>query len=213
MRAKGRSVHGRNAMKTTFAITAATVVAAFAVASAFAQQTMRIRGTVEVVDGNSLTVKAPDGASLKVKLANNVQVVGVVKASASDIKPGSYIGSGAMPQADGSQKAIEVHIFAESQRGTGDGHRPWTQPGSTMTNGEVGEAVSGVDGPVITVKYKGGEKKIVVGPNTPIVRYELGERSELKAGAHIGITNAVKKPDGTFEAARVNVGRGGVVPN
>ncbi len=200
--------------RTTFGlIGGAALIAALAVSSAFAQQTVRVRGTVEKLDGNTLTVKSTDGATINVMLTGNVQVVGVVKASVAEIKPGSYIGSGAMPQADGTQKSVEVHIFAETQRGTGDGHRPWTLPNSTMTNGEVGNTVSGVDGQVITVKYKGGEKKIVVGPNVPIVRYEIGEKSELKPGAHISIINGVKKPDGTIEAARVNVGRGDVVPN
>jgi hypothetical protein len=189
-----------------------TVLATLVLAPVSAQQTVRVSGTVEKLDGDTLLVKASDGASLKIALKSNVEVVGVVKASIADIKPGSYIGSGAMPQADGTQKAVEVHIFAESQRGTGDGHRPWTQPGSTMTNGAVGDAVAGVDGPVVTVQYKGGEKKIVVGPNTPIVRYEAGDKSELKPGAKIRITNAVKKPDGTFETARISVGRGDVTP-
>ena len=200
--------------RTAAALIAATAFATLAITAASAQrpQTVRLTGTVEKLDGDVLTAKAPDGSTLKITLKSNVQVVGVVKATVADIKAGSYIGSGAMPQADGTQKAVEVHIFAESQRGTGDGHRPWTLPGSTMTNGEAGSAVAGVDGPVITVKYKGGEKKIVVGPNTPIVRYEIGEKSELKPGAKIRITNALKKPDGTFEAARVNVGRGDVVP-
>jgi hypothetical protein len=181
--------------------------------SALAQQTVRLRGTIVKIDGDVLTVKPIDGGSVKVALKGKVTVVGVMKASVADIKQGSYIGSGAMPQPDGTQRAVEVHIFAESQRGTGDGHRPWTHPGSTMTNGEVGNAVAGVNGPVITVRYKGGEKKIVVSPDTPIVRYEIGDRSELKSGAHIKISRALKKPDGTFEAERVNVGRGDVVPN
>jgi hypothetical protein len=194
---------------------AVLLAAALAVSSAVAQQpqTQRVRGTIEKVEGNTLAVKARDGAVLTVALAGNVQVVGVVKASLADIKEGSYIGSGAMPQADGSQKAIEVHIFAESQRGTGEGHRPWDgAPNSTMTNGTAATTVAGVDGQVITVKYKDGEKKLIVPPGTPIVRYELGEKSELKPGASVNIVNAVKKPDGTFEAARVNVGRDGVVP-
>jgi Cu/Ag efflux protein CusF len=193
----------------------AALAAAFAVSSASAQQpqTQRVRGTIEKVDGNTLSVKARDGAVLTVALAGNATVIGVVKASLADIKEGSYIGSGAMPQADGSQKAIEVHIFAESQRGTGEGHRPWDgAPNSTMTNGTAGNAVAGVDGSVIILKYKDGEKKLIVAPGTPIVQYVLGEKSELKPGASINITNAVKKPDGTFEAARVNVGRDGVVP-
>jgi hypothetical protein len=190
------------------------IFAALTLSTASAQQpqTVRLSGTVEKLEGDLLTVKSTDGASLKITLKSPVEVVGVVKASVADIKPGSYIGSGAMPQADGTQKAVEVHIFAESQRGTGDGHRPWTQPGSTMTNGAVGDAVAGVDGPVVTVKYKGGEKKIVVGPDTPIVRYEVGDKSELKPGTKIRISNAAKKPDGTFEAARISVGRGDVTP-
>ena len=175
-------------------------------------QTQRVRGTLEKIEGDKLSIKQHDGAVVTVALANNVQVVGVAKASAADIKEGSYIGSGAVPQADGSQKAVEVHIFADVQRGTGEGHRPWDgAPNSTMTNGEVGSAVSGVDGPVITVKYKGGEKKIVVGPNAPIVKYIISDKSELKQGSSINITNAVKKPDGTFEAARIQVGRDGLV--
>jgi hypothetical protein len=197
------------------ALVGAALITVFAVSSASAQQpqTQRVRGTIEKVDGNTLSVKARDGAVLTVALAGNATVIGVVKASLADIKEGSYIGSGAMPQADGSQKAIEVHIFAESQRGTGEGHRPWDgAPNSTMTNGTAGNAVAGVDGSVIILKYKDGEKKLIVAPGTPIVQYVLGEKSELKPGASINITNAVKKPDGTFEAARVNVGRDGIVP-
>ena len=200
-------------MNTVRILTVAAFATAIAVTTASAQ-TQRLRGTIEKVDGNTLLIKSPDGAPLTLTLADNAVVVGVVKATVADIKEGSYIGSGAMPQPDGSQKALEVHIFAESQRGTGDGHRPWDgAPNSTMTNGAVGQAVSSVDGPVVTVKYKDGEKKVIVGPNVPIVRYEIGDKSELKAGAAIGVAAATKKPDGTFGAARINVGRGGVVPN
>jgi hypothetical protein len=189
-------------------------VAAVAVSSAWAQQpqTMRVRGTIEKVDGNLLIVKSRDDTDLHITITDNVQVVGVVKASLDEIKPNSFIGSAAMPQADGSQKAMEVHIFAESQRGTGEGHRPFTLPNSTMTNGTVGETVAGVDGRTLTVKYAGGEKKIIVPPGVPIVRYEVGDRSELKPGAAVTITAAVKRPDGTLEAGRVNVGRDGLVP-
>jgi hypothetical protein len=200
---------------TRRALVGAVLITAFVVSSTSAQQpqTQRVRGTIEKVEGNTLSVKARDGAVLTVALAGNATIIGVVKASLADIKEGSYIGSGAMPQADGSQKAIEVHIFAEAQRGTGEGHRPWDgAPNSTMTNGTAGNAVAGVDGSVIILKYKDGEKKLIVTPETPIVQYVLGEKSELKPGASINITNAVKKPDGTFEAARVNVGRDGVVP-
>ena len=206
-------------MKTMRILTATAFAAAVAVTSASAQQTQRVKGTIEKVDGNTLLIKGPDGAPVTLMLADNALIVGVVKATIADIKEGSYIGSGAMPQPDGTQKAVEVHIFAESQRGTGDGHRdgwdgsPYGASVGTMTNGAVGQAVSSVDGPVITVKYKDGEKKIVVTPNVPIVRYEVGDKSELKAGAAIAVAAATKKPDGTFEAARINVGRNGVVPN
>ena len=135
-----------------------------------------------------------------------------MKATLADIKPGSFVGSAAMPQADGSQKALEVHIFAESQRGTGEGHRPFTVPNSTMTNGTVGDMVTATDGGTLIVKYKDGEKKIVVPPGVPIVRYEIGDRSELKPGVHITALNAVKKADGAIEAPRLNVGRDGLVP-
>jgi len=196
-------------------LTVRILVGAFLIAmgtQAFAQQTMRIKGTVEKFDGNVLTVKAADGASTNIALTDKLLVVGVVKASLDEIKEGSFVGSAAMPQTDGTQKALEVHIFAESQRGTGEGHRPYTIPNSTMTNGTVGATVTGNDGHVLTVKYKEGEKKIVVPPGTPIVRYEIGDKNELTPGAQVALLNVVKQPDGSLQGARVNVGRGGLVP-
>ena len=197
----------------TVRIAAAAVLAA-GVSGAVAQQpqTVRIRGAIETVDGNTVVVKAADGADVTLTLTSNAAIVGVVRASLAEIKPGSFVGSAAMPQPDGSQKALEVHIFAESQRGTGEGHRPYTTPGSTMTNGTVGDMVTGTDGGTLTVKYKGGEKTLVVPPNVPIVRYEIGDRGELKPGVHVTALNAVKKPDGSIEAPRLNVGRDGLVP-
>ena len=191
-----------------FAIVAATCAAAIAQAP----QTVRLRGTIEKVDGNALTLKTNDGAEHKLTLTDKANIVAVVKASMADIKEGTFLGSAAMPQADGSQKALEVHIFAESQRGTGEGHRPFTVPNSTMTNGTVGATVMATDGHTLTVKYAGGEKKIVVAPDVPVVRYEIGDRSELKPGVHIAALNAVKKADGSIEAPRLNVGRNGLVP-
>ena len=193
-------------------IVVAAVLAAVGISGASAQQTMRIRGTIEKVDGNTVVVKSNDGAQVTLTLTDKAAIVGVVKASLAEIKPGSFVGSAAMPQADGSQKALEVHIFAESQRGTGEGHRPFTIPNSTMTNGTVGEMVTATDGGTLTVKYKDGEKKIVVPPDVEIVRYEIGDRSELKPGVHITALNAVKKADGSIEASRLNVGRNGLVP-
>ena len=126
---------------------------------------------------------------------------------------GDYIGSGATPQPDGSQKAIEVHIFAASMRGQGDGHRPWNgAPNSTMTNGAVDSTVSGVEGHVLVVKYKDGDKKIIVGPSVPVQRLVVSDRNELKAGAAVAAAAATKQPDGTFTAARIDVGRGDAVP-
>jgi len=195
---------------------AALVLAAGLAASTLSAQqpqTARLRGTIEKVDGNVLTVKGKDGAPVTLSLTGNALIVAVIKASLEEIKQGAFIGSGAMPQADGTQKALEVHIFAESQRGTGEGHRAWDgAPNSTMTNGTVGAAVTGVDGPVITVKYKDGEKKIVVPPGVPIMRYEIGNAGDLKPGASFTVIAATKKPDGTYEAGRINVGRDGAVP-
>jgi outer membrane lipoprotein SlyB len=198
----------------TTAVLTAAMATGLAIATAFAQQpaTQRVRGVIEKVDGGTLLVKSRDGTELTLKLIGDFQVVGVMKASLADIKEGDYIGSGAMPQADGTQKAVEVHIFAPTQRGTGDGHRPWDgAPGGTMTNGEAGSPVTSVDGLTVTVKYKDGDKKLIVTPTTPIVRYVLSDKSELKPGVSINVTNAVKKPDGTFEASRINVGRDGLV--
>lgn len=191
------------------------LVAAFAVSSALAQQTQRLSGTIEKVTGNSVLVKSKEGAEQTVTLADKALIVGVTKASLADIKSGSYIGSGAVPQPDGTQKAVEVHIFAESQRGTGDGHRDgWPgAPNGTMTNGEAGNPVTAVDGLTVMVKYKGGEKKLLVTPSTPIVQYQVSDASALKPGSAISIVAATKKPDGTFETNRINVGLDGVVPN
>ena len=174
---------------------------------------VRVRGTIDRVDGDVYIVKARGGGELKVKLAANATVVALIKASLADIKQGSYVGVAGLPQADGSQKALEVHIFPESMRGVGDGHRGWDlQPSSTMTNGNVEQTTASSDGQVLTLKYKDGEKKIVVPPDTPIVVYVPGDKDELKAGATIFISAATKQPDGTLQAPRVNVGRGVAPP-
>jgi hypothetical protein len=177
-------------------------------------QTVRVRGTIEKADGNVLSLRSSDGAEVKLALTENAMIVAVVKASMADIKEGTYLGSAAMPQPDGSQKALEVHIFPEQMRGTGEGHRPYAPvPNSTMTNGAAsGAMVAGVDGATIMLKYKDGEKKIVVPPNAPVLRYEIGGKGDLKAGARFTVLAATKKPDDTLEASRINVGRDGVVP-
>jgi hypothetical protein len=152
-------------------------------------------------------IKARDRAELKVALAANAQIAGVVKALLSDIKQGSFVGVTAMPKADGSQSALEVHIFPEAMRGTGEGHYPWDlQPQSTMTNANVEQAVSAVDGQTLTLKYKDGERKIFVPANTPIVVYVQGDKSDLKPGAKVFIA-AIKQPDGTLQGRAWRVGR------
>lgn len=173
-----------------------------------------VRGTIVKVDGNVLALRSGEGAELELTLTENATIVAVVKASMADIKEGTFLGSAAMPQPDGSQRALEVHIFPERMRGAGEGHRPYGPvPSGTMTNGAATEpTVTGVDGHTIIVKYKDGEKKIVIPPGVPIVRYEIGSKDDLKAGARFTVFTPVKKPDGSLEASRINVGRDGVVP-
>jgi hypothetical protein len=173
---------------------------------------VRVRGTIERIDGSIYVVKARDGAELKLTLADKPQIAGVVKASLSDIKQGSFVGITAMPQADGSQTALEVHIFPEAMRGTGEGHYPWDlRPQSTMTNANVEQVGTAVDGRTLTMKYKDGEKKIFVPANAPIVAYVQGDNSDLKTGAKVFIV-AAKQPDGTLQGRAWRVGRDGVTP-
>ncbi len=193
----------------------ASLMAMSVLGPAWAQQppTVRVRGAIEAVDGSLLTVKSREGTEMKVRLTDNVAVFGVAKTAISEIKPGSYIGVSAMPEPDGTQKALAVQIFPESQRGIAEGFRPWDlRPNSTMTNATVAETVAGTDGQIILVKYKDGEKKVLVPPDTPIVSFVQGDKSELKPGARIIIFSATRKEDGTLEAARVNVGRDGITP-
>ena len=195
----------------TLSVLASSVLASVA----WAQQPppVRIRGTIESVDGAMLMIKSREGTDMKVRVTDNVAVFGVAKTEMSEIKPGSYIGVSAMPEPDGTQKALAVHIFPETQRGAAEGFRPWDlRPNSTMTNATVAETVAGTDGEIILVKYKDGEKKVLVPPDTPIVSFVPGDKSELKPGARIIIFSATRKEDGTLEAARVNVGRDGITP-
>jgi hypothetical protein len=194
-------------------LAAAMVLATSSFALAQQPPTARIRGTIESVDGATLMIKSREGADLKVRVADNATVFGVVKTALSEIKEGSYIGVTGMPEPDGTQKAVAVHIFPENQRGAAEGFRPWDQrAGSTMTNATVAQTVKGTDGQNILVKYKDGEKKVVVPEGTPIVTFVAGDKSELKPGAKVIIFSTTKKDDGTLEAARVNVGRDGITP-
>ena len=173
-------------------------------------QTTRVVGTIEKVEGASLVVKTAQGEKV-VSVVPTAGMFALTKASLTDVRPGAFIAVGATPQPDDSQHAIRVVIFPESMRGLGEGHRPWDRPGTTMTNATVDTAVTGVEGQVVTVKYKGGEKKIVIRPDTAILTYVATERSELKPGAHVSV-NGVAKTDGAVEASRIVVGRDGVVP-
>jgi len=193
------------------------IIAAVAASSlyAIAQQPpspSRVRGTIEAVDGDMLAVKSRSGEDFKLRMAGDMQVVGIVKISLADIKVGSFLGTTTVPGPDGGANAIEVHVFPENMRGTGEGSRPFDlRPNSTMTNATVAESVVSNEGHVLTVKYKDGEKKVVVSPDTPVVTYVPADKSELKPGAKV-IAFIKKLPDGSFEANRVSVGLNGLTP-
>ena len=199
-------------------LTRPLVAVAMGVASslyAIAQQPptpSRVRGTIEGVDGDVLAVKSRSGEDVKLHMTGDMLVVGITKTSLSEVKLGSFIGATTVPGPDGSQKAVEVHVFPENMRGTGEGSRPYDlRPNSTMTNATVAETVAGNDGHTLMVKYKGGEKKVVVSPDTPVVAFVPADKSDLKAGAKV-IAFMKKLPDGSFETNRVSVGRDGLTP-
>jgi hypothetical protein len=172
----------------------------------------RLRGTIEAVDGDVLAVKSRGGEDFKLHMTGDVRVVGVAKISLSDIKVGSFIGTTTVPGPDGGQNAIEVHVFPEEMRGTGEGSRPFDlRPNSTMTNATVAQTVAGNDGHTLLIKYKDGEKKVLVAPETPVVTYVPADKTDLKAGARV-IATMKKLPDGGFETNRVSVGRDGLTP-
>lgn len=172
----------------------------------------RVRGTIEGVDGDVITVKSRSGENVKLRMTGDVRLVGIIRISLADIKLGSFIGTTTVPGPDGRQDAVEVHVFPENMRGTGEGSRPYDlRPNSTMTNATVAETVAGNDGQTLMIKYKDGEKKVVVGPDTPVVTYVPADKSELKAGAKI-IAFVKQLPDGSFETNRISVGRDGLTP-
>ena len=197
-----------------FAATALVITSSLAIAQAPpANPPVRVRATIDSVDGNKLMVKMNNGEAATIVLPDNARVLGVEKAAIGDVKVGSYVGVSSMPQADGTQKAIHVHLFLESMRGVAEGHMPWdNRPGSMMTNAAVETTVAGNDGQTLTVKYKGEEKKIVVPPEAAIVKYVPGDKADLKPGAKIFIVAAARQPDGTLQAANVSVGRDGLTP-
>jgi hypothetical protein len=197
----------------------AGIAVALSASASLAQQpqTTRIRAMIEKVDGNVLMIKGRNGDQLKLMMADNARYAAMIKATLDELKPDTYIGVTSMPQPDGTLKAVAIHIFQPNQRGTGEGHRPWDlTPGSMMTNAAIETTVASADGQTITVKYKQGEKvedkKVLVTPQTVIVRYVPGDKNELKPGVHIIIGAATKNADGSFGAAALNYGRDGIVP-
>jgi len=171
-----------------------------------------LRGIIEGVDGDVLMVKSRSGEDVKLHMTGDIKVAGIIRISLADIKLGSFIGTTTVPGADGRQNAVEVHVFPENLRGTGEGSRPYDlKPNSTMTNATVAETVAGNDGQTLMIKYKDGEKKVTVSPDTPVVTYVPGEKSDLTAGAKI-IAFVKQLPDGSFETNRISVGRDGLTP-
>jgi len=203
-------------------LTATALAASLTVSAAIAQRQQepgqRLNGTIDRVVGNFIFATGRDGSTITVKLADNASVTAVLKATVADIKPGDYIGSGAVPQADGSQKAVEVHIFARPQADGGHHYSGWYgAPNGTMTNGFVQPVVVGAvaaDGgdPILVVKYPDGEKRIVVPANAHIARYTAGSKDDLKSGAPFRVQAAAKQSDGTYTAASISVGRDGGRP-
>ena len=193
----------------------AVAMVAISTLAAIAQQSptpTRVRGTIEKVEGDVLSVKSRSGEDVKLHMTGDMRVVGIIKISLADIKLGSFIGTTTVPGPDGRQNAVEVHVFPEDMRGTGEGSRPYDlRPNSTMTNATVAETVAGNDGQNLLIKYKDGEKKVVVGPDTPVVTYVAADRSELKPGARI-IAFVKQQADGSFETNRISVGRDGLTP-
>jgi hypothetical protein len=196
---------------TRRALGAAGLALMVSASAAWAQQAppVRVRGTIEKVDGNTLTVKSRSGETLTVKLAEPPRISAMVKASQAEIKEGSFIGVSAMPQPDGTQKAFAIHIFMESQKGVvADRFGQWdSRPGSTMTNANVATMVSGKDGQDLLVKYKDGEKKVLIPPGTPIAKYVPGNAGDLKVGSKVFVGAAQKQADGSLTAPNIAVGR------
>jgi hypothetical protein len=210
----------KNSVRKYFVFAAAGVFA-LSVPALAASPPMNVRGTIAQVDGNTIDIKERDGGVAKIHLADNAKIVSVAKASLSDIKPGSFIGTAATPGTDGKLQAVEVHIFPESMRGTGEGNRAWDlSPKSSMTNGTVAQKsnkvennkVNSVEGNDVTVNFNGGTKIVTVTSDTKVVTLVPGDRSELKPNAEIFIPAATRTPDGALEANRVTVGKDGIPP-
>jgi hypothetical protein len=204
------------AMTRRHAFAAASLGLIFLATPTLAQENVRLRGTLERIDGQTFIVKTRDGQEAKVNVTDKPLFVAIVKSTVADIKPGMFVGSTGMPQADGTQHAIEVHIFPESMRGTGEGHYDWDlKPQSKMTNANVQSVdptVGGLEGQTLTVKYKDGEKKLMITPETAVVTYVMGDRSDLKPGTRVFVGAAQKQADGTLLTPRITYGKDGLIP-
>jgi hypothetical protein len=208
---KKLNTHRSTLIRPLFAIAMVAASTLYAIAQQPPSPT-RVRGTIEGVAGDVLDVKSRSGEDFKLRMAGDMRLVGITKISLSDIKVGSFVGATTVPGPDGTNNAVEVHVFPEEMRGTGEGSRPFDlRPNSTMTNATVAESVTGNDGHTLLVKYKDGEKKVVVSAETPVVTYVHADKSELKAGAKV-IAFFKKLPDGSYEANRISVGLNGLTP-
>jgi hypothetical protein len=198
--------------KTGFTLLAGALMAVTVGFSANAADPIRVRGTVESLEGSTLSVKTREGTDAKIMLKDGWKVSSVAKASIDDIKPGDFVGIASLPTADGGDGALEVLIFPAAMKGTGEGSYAWDlKPNSSMTNATVADAVKSVDGRTVTVKYKGGEKKISIPDGTPVVTFAPATESDIKSGATVFIPSE-RAADGSMSALRVVVGTHGIVP-
>src|SRR5208282_4507834 len=198
-------------IRRTVAVSAFVLL--FAASMAAAQAPVRVRGVIDNVDGKTLSVKARDGAMVQVKLADDAHVLTLDKKSLADVKQGVFVGITAMPQPDGTQKAVEIHIFPDAMRGTNEGHRPWDlMPNSTMTNANIDSEIVSADGKELVLKYKDGEKKFIVPANVEVVMFAPATAADLKPGEKVFVPGAKKLPDGTAQAGFIVFGRNGITP-
>ena len=195
----------------TSAFAADTAAPAAAPAAAPQMTPANMRGTIASIDNGVMVLKARDGSTINVQLGEKTGVNTLSKATLADIKANSFVGVTATAKGE-DMHAVEVHIFPDAMRGAGEGHRPWDlMPGSTMTNANITETVAKNDGKTLTLKYKDGEKKISVGPDTAVVTVAPGTKDDLKVGAKV-FTIAMKAADGSVRGVAVLVGKDGVTP-
>ena len=202
----------RNRRYASFAaLAAALAVTPPALAQSAPSDTVRVRGVIDAVDPGDVQVTTNQGEKLTIKLSDDVKVTLIAPIGIEAVTVGAFIGTAAVEQPDGTLRALEIQVFPESMRGAGAGHRPWDLgPGSTMTNGTIGD-LKVADGRHLTLTYQGGEQKVFVPESAPIITFEQGTRDALKPGAHL-IASAKREADGALSANRVSVGKDGLIP-